>query len=66
MRTGSGCGRFKVRQLDPPVVSVVGAVEGDGAMGEVDAVGGVTEAGRRYEEKYEEAHGVRHGKTDLK
>ena len=34
-------------------------------MGEVNAVGGVTEAGGRYEEKYEEVHGVRHGKTGL-
>ena len=40
---GSGCWRLKVRQLYPSVVSVVGAVEGDGAMGEVDAVGRVTE-----------------------
>ena len=35
-------------------------------MGEVDAVGGVTEAGRRYEEKYEEVHGVKYGNWGLK
>ena len=60
VRAGSGCGRLKVRELNPPVVTVVGPVEGDGAMREVNAIGGVTEGGGRYEEKYEEVHDVRH------
>ena len=66
VRAGSGCGRLKVRELDPPVVSIVGPVEGDGAMGEVNAIGGVSKCGGRYEEKYEEVHGFKYGNRGLK
>ena len=35
-------------------------------MGEVNAIGGVTEGGGRYEEKYEEVHWVKYGNRGLK
>ena len=35
-------------------------------MGEVNAIGGVTQCGSRYKEKYEEVHGVKYGNRGLK
>ena len=66
VRAGSGCWRLKVRELNPPIVTVVGPVEGDGAMGEVNAIGGVSQCRGRYEEKYEKVHGVKYGQRGLK
>ena len=35
-------------------------------MGEVNAIGGVSQCGGRYEEKYEEVHGAKYGHRGLK